>query len=131
MATPPVVSVCKAKAPASLTEAIEFDLEQWSSLPSNHVVGATLQGLTYSEDMRAVGGKWRIVVAPGGWSSSSDAEEEVQRRKEHVAIFLYYRGDSEALRTKCSFSLEPAAGQGGPDARFFADLRPGHYERFL
>ena len=102
---PPVVSVCKTRAPASQTEAIEWQIEQWSSLPSNHVARGGREGWTLSKVMRAVGGKWQIALAPGGFCTPSDTAEQVQRYKEHIAILFRYEGDSEALRTKCSFTL--------------------------
>ena len=96
-----VVSVCESNA-AMNTETLEWRINAWSSLPSEHAVGAATQGRTYSETMQAAGDKWQIEVMPGGWSRSTDTEAAVQHRKEHVAIFLYYKGDSEALRTKFS-----------------------------
>eukprot|EP00618_Florenciella_parvula_P014558 CAMPEP_0119532048 /NCGR_PEP_ID=MMETSP1344-20130328/45627_1 /TAXON_ID=236787 /ORGANISM="Florenciella parvula, Strain CCMP2471" /LENGTH=256 /DNA_ID=CAMNT_0007572443 /DNA_START=52 /DNA_END=819 /DNA_ORIENTATION=- len=109
MTSPPVVAVCKSRSP-SKTEIIEWQIEQWSSLPSGHSVGhrdseSYRQGRTSSEIMQAVGEKWQIVVFPGGMSKGADTAEELQRKKEHVAIYLHYKGDCPALRAKYSITL--------------------------
>jgi len=99
-----VESICEMNAP-SKTGAIEFRIGAWSSLPSEHWTEVRMQGRTNSETMQAAGDKWQISVRPGGFSGSSDTEEVVRRRKEYVAIFLHYEGDSEALRAKYSITL--------------------------
>ena len=87
------------------TETIEWRLWDWSSLPSKHVMDNVTQERACSETMQVVGDKWVIEVMPGGSSSSSHNEAVVQRRKEHVAIYLHYVGDSEALCARFSVTL--------------------------
>jgi speckle-type POZ protein len=55
--------------------------------------------------MQAAGDKWTIEVMPGGISHSDNPGEEAQRCSELVAIFLRYKGDSEAIRVKFSITL--------------------------
>ena len=77
---PPVVSVCESKA-VKKTEAIEWRIDQWSSLPDEHVTDGDDEqlGRTDSETMQAVGDKWGIQVIPGGFTFSmpGDTAEEV------------------------------------------------------
>lgn len=63
MASAPVVGVCKSTA-VTKTEAIEWHIDAWSSLPSEHVAGAARKGRTVSETMQAAGDKWAIQVVP-------------------------------------------------------------------
>ena len=103
-ASVPVESICTTDA-ASKSGALEWRIKSWSSLPADHVVGPASQGRTTSMTMEAAGGKWQIQAMPGGKSMASDPSDVVQRNKEHVGIFLNYKGDSEGLRTKYSITV--------------------------
>ena len=67
--------------------------------------GACEDGTIESGIMQAAGDKWTIEVMPGGISHSDNPGEEAQRCSELVAIFLRYKGDSEAIRVKFSITL--------------------------
>jgi len=114
MAAAPVESVCKTKA-TSKTGAIEWQIDAWSALPDEHVVDDADDeqvGRTFSETIPVAGDKWSIMVCPGGLSDEDDTEEEAENSKEYVAIYLHYKGESEALRTKqvLDHPRQPAAG---------------------
>ena len=95
---------CNTKS-VSKTGTIEWEIECWSALPTNHVTNDDQSGYTQSQVMNAAGHKWTIVVAPGGQSDPTDSEEEVRDKKEHVATYLHYKGSSESVRTNFSMTI--------------------------
>ena len=98
MTSQPRLSVCVTRA-APVPEQIEWRIEDWSYLQDKFNTS------TKSIEMQCASHSWRLEVYPGGRKQSTETEEKNRTNAEKVAIFLHYRGRSEALRTEYSLTL--------------------------